>query len=317
VRIATFNVQNLRLRASDDGHLRLDGARDGDVPGDNDAVAPSFDLADRRLTAAVLHDMNANVVALQEVHDQATLDYFHDRLLMRTGLAPYAHRTCLPGNDGKGRNLALLSRIAPVSIRSHAALRPADLDLPPAADQPAERPLFCRDCLEVDLPGLTLYICHFKAPYPDAAAAFPTRRTEALGLRALIERRFASPQEAMWLILGDLNEPDARAPLADKAIAPLLNDFAVDLLERRPQGQRWSYYETQHDTYSRPDALLASPALAAAYPHAMPRLVREGMGREAEAYPGPRLHGVGTHRPHASDHAAIVVDLDPYDPSTA
>ena len=128
--------------------------------------------------------------------------------------------------------------------------------------QPTDRPLFCRDCLMVDLASLTLFLCHFKAPYPDASATHPARRLEALGVRRLIERRFARPEVALWMILGDLNEPDARVPLADKAIAPLLDDFAVDLLERRPRGQRWSYHEPRRDAYSRPDCLLASPALA-------------------------------------------------------
>ncbi|WP_068119549.1 endonuclease/exonuclease/phosphatase family protein [Tropicimonas marinistellae] len=309
MRIATFNVQNMRLRKLDQGDMRLDGARDGDVPSDNTASAPGLDMADRRLTAAVLHDMDADVVALQEVHDQETLDHFHDRFLVRTGLRPYPHRICLPGNDGMGRNIALLSRIMPTTVKSHAALRPEDLGLSPAAGQPPYRPLFCRDCVQADVEGLTLFHCHFKAPYPDADATFALRRTEALGLRRLIERGFQDPLAAHWLILGDLNEPDARVPLAEKAIAPLLDGFAVDLLERRPQGQRWSYHEIRRDVYSRPDSILCSPALAVANPNAIPRLLREGLSREAEAYPGPRLHGVGEHRPHASDHAAIMIDL--------
>ena len=51
MRIATF--QNLRLRHPA-GRARLDGARDGDVPGDSGPQAVALDLADRRLTAAVL-----------------------------------------------------------------------------------------------------------------------------------------------------------------------------------------------------------------------------------------------------------------------
>jgi len=38
--------------------------------------------------------------------------------------------------------------------------------------------------------------------------------------------------------------------------------------------------------------------------------VREGLGRESARYRGPRLAGVGTHRPHASDHAALAIDLE-------
>lgn len=309
MRLATFNVQNLRLRRQDDGGEQLDGARDGDVPADIDPEARKFDTADRRLTAAVLHDMNADVVALQEVHDQTTLDHFHDRFLVRTGLAPYPHRICLPGNDAMGRNLALLSRIAPGGVASHAGVKPAELGVAPPPGTSPDRPLFCRDCLVVELRGLSLFLCHFKAPYPDAASTLPARRAEAEGVRRLIERRFPDPATALWLVLGDLNEPSARVPHHQQAIAPLLGGFSVDLLERRPQGMRWSYHEPVRGTYSRPDALLASPALAVRFPTAYPRLVREGMARGADLYPGPRLHGVGDRRPHASDHAAIMVDF--------
>ncbi len=289
----------------------LDGARDGGLSPDSPFGALAFDRADRRLTGAVLHDMNADVVALQEVHDLATLDYFHDRFLVRTGLAPYPVRVCLPGNDGMGRNLALLSRFVPTSIESHAKLVPADLGLAPACGQPASRPVFCRDCLIVRLGRLTLFLCHFKAPHPDTQETHDFRRTEAKAVRRLIERRFVAPADALWLVLGDLNELSPRVPSDKQDIGPLRAPFAVDLLERRPQGQRWSYHEPRLRLYSRPDSMLASPALASAWPTATPRLVREGMGTEAGLYPGPRLHGVGRHRPHASDHAAVMVDFDP------
>lgn len=310
MRIASFNVQNLRLRQQEDGPARLDGARDGDIAADSTTGARAFDRADRRLTAAVLHDMNADVVALQEVHDRETLDHFHDRYLVRTGMTPYPHRICLPGNDAMGRNLAVLSRIEPASIISHTGVHPTDLGLEPPDGVSPDRPLFCRDCLIVEIGRLTLFLSHFKAPYPDADATLPIRRLEAMGVRRLIERRFPDPAAELWLVLGDLNEPSARLPLDRLGIAPLLGGFAIDLLERRPKGQRWSYREPSRGTYSRPDALLASPALAAGWPDAYPRLVREGMGTEADLYPGPRLHGVGEHRPHASDHAALMIDFD-------
>ena len=73
MRIATFNVQNLRLRHPDGGD-RLDGARDGDAVEDS-----ALDPMDRRLTAAVIRDVRADVIALQEVFDDETLDHFHDR----------------------------------------------------------------------------------------------------------------------------------------------------------------------------------------------------------------------------------------------
>ncbi len=307
MRIATFNVQNMRLRRRA-GRGRLDGARDSDVDADMHPAAAALDDADRRLTAQVIADLDADVVCLQEVFDRATLDHFHDRYLKRTGLPPYPHRICLPGNDGRGRDLAVLSRHPPADVASHAHLRPADLGIPVPEGQKPATPLFRRDCLMLRIGRLTLVLCHFKAPYPDADRAWAVRRMEAEGVRRLIARRFADPAAALWLIAGDLNEP-ATEPCGERAIAPIIGDFSVDLLARLPEAERWSFALPDLGITGRPDALLASPALGRAWPRARPRVLRAGMSREVMQFGGARLPGVGRHRPHASDHAALVVDF--------
>ena len=308
MRIATFNVQNMRLRIRG-AAARLDGARDGDVPDDTGPGPASFDSADRDLTAAVLKEADADVVALEEVFDQATLDHFHDRVLVPCGVAAYPHRICLPGNDGRGLDIAVMSRLPFVSVSSHAGETPSSLGLEPAEGVGAADRIFRRDCLEVTVGALTLFVCHFKAPGPDPAAVWPVRRLEAAAVRKLVERRFADPSGALWLIVGDLNEPLHAAPGRERPIAPILGDFSVDLLLRLPPDERWSYRQPDSRLYSRPDALMASPELARRWPNATPRILRAGLGREAERYRGERLPAVGQHRPHASDHAALVVDF--------
>jgi len=301
MRIASFNLQNLRLRGD-----RLDGARDTDTPGDSGARAARLDPADRRLTAAVLRDTGADVVALQEVFDRATLDAFHDRLLVPSGTPPYPHRVCLPGNDGRGLDVALMSRLPLRDIRSHAALTPRDLGLEPPPGQDPDAPVFRRDCLQARTGALTLFICHFKAPYPDPDSAAAIRRMEAQAVRGIITRAFPDPAAALWLVLGDLNEPVEADP---PAIAPLLPPFSVDLVARLPADRRWSWFEPHGALYGQPDSLLASPALAARFPAARPEILREGLGLEARCNRGPHLPEVGHHRPHASDHAALVVEF--------
>jgi hypothetical protein len=113
----------------------------------------------------------------------------------------------------------------------------------------------------------------------------------------------------LWLVLGDLNEPPAGTGDEERSIAPLLDDFAVDLSTRMAEEERWTYREMRSGRYSQPDALLASPALAAGWRDARPFVVREGLGLEADRFRGPHLSGVGRHRPHASDHAALVVEF--------
>jgi endonuclease/exonuclease/phosphatase family metal-dependent hydrolase len=306
MRIATLNVQNMRLRHAPD---RLDGARDGDNPADTGLGAARLDRIDRHLTAALIKAADADILALQEVFDRPTLDHFHDHFLRPAGVAPYPHRICLPGNDGRGLDVALLSRLAPTGATGHADLTPADAGIEPAPGLAPDRPVFRRDCLVVEFPGLTLFVCHFKAPWPDPAATWPIRRAEAWAVRHLIARRFPDPATAHWLVLGDLNDPRSPPPGHARAITPLLPPFSVNLVDRLPEPDRWSWFQADQAVYAAPDKLLASPALAARNPNAVPRIFRQGLGREAARYGGPHLPGTGQHRPHASDHALLAVDL--------
>ena len=308
MRIATFNVQNLRLRQMQ-GELRLDGARDGDMPGDTTADAQALDPIDRELGARVLAAADADVVALQEVFDQRTLDYFHDEVMLPTCGRPYPWRYCLSGNDGRGLDVAVMSRQEPVAVTSHAAETPRTLGLEPVVGCGADEPIFRRDCLEVDLGALSLFVCHFKAPYPDEAASWPMRRLEAQAVVRLIERRLAGQPNDYWLIAGDLNEPALEGGKRERAIAPLLEGFGVDLTLRLPARERWSFHLPETLIYSKPDALIASPALAARFPDSAPQVIRAGLDREAVRYQGFRYPAVGEHRPHASDHAAMVIEF--------
>lgn len=309
MRLATFNVQNMRLRAGEGGALRLDGARDADLPRDAAPGAARFDRIDRRLTAEILTHADADVVALQEVFDQATLDYFHDKVLTPAGAAPYPHRVCLPGNDGRGFDVALMSRIPTTRIESHAAATPHSLQLAPTPGCASGERIFRRDCIEATIGPLTLFVCHFKAPYPDADASWRIRRLEAEAVATLIRRRFPDAAQGLWIVAGDLNEPGDAADGDAAAIRPLLGELGVDLMLRLPETERWSFHQQHSTVYSRPDALIGSPALAERFPTATPRVLRGGLDRDAERYRGPRLSDVGRHRPHASDHAALVLDL--------
>lgn len=308
MRIATFNVQNMRLRHSKAGVL-LSGARDRDGPARESAVAKASDVIDRQLTADLLREADADIVAMQEVFDRETLDYFHDRILRPSGCAPYPHRVCLPGNDGRGYDVALMSRVDLDDVKSHATLTAKDLGLDAQTGGDTGEPVFRRDCLSARAGDLTLFVCHFKAPWPDAEVAWTTRRLEALAVCRLIERMFPDPAAALWMILGDINEPQHEAR-KERASAPLIDDFAIDLVTRLPEERRWSYHMQDSSIYSRPDALLASPALARRFPNAKPVYLRQGLGYEAARFSGERLPSVGYHRPHASDHAAVVIDFD-------
>lgn len=305
MRIATFNAQNLRLRQTPGGP-RLDGARDRDSDVPDDA---GLDVEDRRLTAALLARIGADIVCLQEVYDAATLDHFHDAFLLPAGAAPYPQRVCLPGNDGHGLNVALLGRRAPDDVVSNSDLRAADLGLDDPGGVLHGQPVFRRDCLQVRFGALTLFVCHLKAPYPDRDRAAAIRSLEAAAIRRIVERAFPDPGSGLWMIVGDLNTPVGTGIEGDEALAPLLGGFAVDLMERLPDGEDWTFRMPDTGERLRPDAMLASPALARLCPGAVPVVERIGMEPRADRPAGSPFATVGRPRPHASDHAAIWIDL--------
>lgn len=318
LRVATFNVENIRLRRAHGSRaLELTGARDEDVE-DRANGSRALDVIDRRLTARLIRDANADVVALQEVFDRDALDFFHDAVLVPEGAAPYPHRALIDGNDGRGIDVGVLSRVPLAAVRSHAAATFADLKVaPPFPDWEPDTRIFRRDALEIDIPfgaeTLTLYVVHFKAMGRNRSETAPVRAAEAMAVRRLIERRFAKPADALWMIVGDLNDHVERdgAPEPEHGLGAFFDDgFAVDLIARIADPRdRWTYHYAPLDIYAHPDGMLVSPALAARTAHAVPTILRAGMWRIATCYDGPRYEEVGATRPRASDHALAFVDL--------
>jgi exonuclease III len=299
MRVASLNVQNLRLREDADGR-HFDGARDETAPLSKlSAAERALDCEDRSLTAQLIGAADADILALQEIFDQRTLDGFHDACLAPLGIV-YPTRVCLPGNDGR-RQVALMSRRPLQALKSHATLSYAELDLaPPPGQLPSDR-IFRRDCLTAWCDGVWLLGVHFKAPTD--AATLSVMRAEAMATRILIERQFADPSTAPWLIVGDVNVNDVER---GDALDILTDDFAVDLGVSLPAAARFTYFHARNGSYARPDRMLASPALAARCKHFHVR--RDGMSLAA-VDGDARFHGVGRIRPRASDHALVVVDL--------
>ena len=304
MRIATFNVQNLRLRQRQ-GRLVLDGAVDRDF--DDQPHSIEQDIADREMTAQVIADAHADIVALQEVFDARTLDWFYHRFLLQVGAPAYPSRIVLPGNDGRGLNVAALSNRKPLYVKSHAHLTGADFGLTDLPEDLRDQRLFRRDCLELNFESLTIFVCHFKAPYPDVARAHQIREAEARAVRKIIERRFSRPEDACWIVLGDFNEPAQGSDLDPSALTPLKQGFSEGLLDRLPRGRDWTFEVPDTHVHSRPDRMLLSPRLAREYPDVIPRIVRSGMPRTPST--PSRAAGSGQNLSHASDHALVFADF--------
>jgi endonuclease/exonuclease/phosphatase family metal-dependent hydrolase len=206
--------------------------------------------------------------------------------------------------------------------------------------------VFNRDCLEVtlDLNGteLVLYICHFKAiadREDGRRLTRPIRQAEAGAVRRIIEERFGEGwREANWIIAGDLNDFRERIrpggvaePALPSGLDALFEDFAVNPLDALPPAERWTFYFRQADRdgagideqHIQLDYILLSPALAAANPSPKVELVRRGLPYRVPLDPADpdrsigrlatradRYPRVGWDRPKASDHCALVVEIE-------
>lgn len=323
--LTSFNCENLMMRFEfsktriEDIRTRLTNVSDAEAA---EAVDEAFDVLsedDRTLTAQALAASSADICALQEVENLVTLTAFHNRYVRRWSRRGYEHRILKEGNDGRGIDVAALSRIRPARIISHAGMTLEDVGVTPLLDQPISSRLFRRDCLQLDFTiggaPLALFVCHFKSMHGGRHETRAIRQQEALGVRRIIERTFADPTTANWIVLGDLNdflEQDGRKDNGH-GLGPLVDDgFARDALMMSDLGDldRWTHHYTGDDTYSALDHFLLSPALAEknARPHMS--ITRCGLPWNAERYQGFRLPGVAWSRPKASDHCPISLQIE-------
>jgi endonuclease/exonuclease/phosphatase family metal-dependent hydrolase len=310
----------------------------------------------RQLSAQAIAEADADILCLQEVDNLEALRAFEYGYLFKMMGEGYREKYLTSGNDSRGIDVALMLKpetrnglpIEFVRMQSHAhhTFEEFGLHTPELATLGinANDRIFRRDCLEVDLRvggmALTLYCVHFKSMGPPRngfsgrEATMPVRNAEALAVRRIIGQRFGheGATRKRWAIVGDLNDYSERVVItgdkragygfevvredASSVDRLLEGGFAVNLVERRAEMDRWTLYHTrgpQERHLCQLDYLLVSAALASANPDAVPEIIRGGQpwrtpfppGQEVERYPR-----VGWDRPKASDHCPVVVSLN-------
>lgn len=258
VTVASFNVENW-FDAVDDP-----GRDEGDTP-------PKPEEA-KRAVAALIREAGADVVTLQEMENRAGLDELADRYL-EPGRYPY--RLLVEGNDGRGIDVAILSRYPISRYASHAG----DRFPVPGRSAPGR---FSRDFLHarLDLGGipLTVFTTHLKAgrrPQDEALRLAQARRIRGI----LAEQERAEPG-VPYVVTGDLNDgPDT------PAVREILGAGPAALVDPFAEGTRT--HPTDGPPLHRYDYILASPSL-------------RGRVEEARVLPGPAAGEASDHFPVAA-----------------
>lgn len=260
-------------------------------------------------SARVLKDSEADVLALVEVESRPTFLSFQKLLYTDRGhAAPFAHVMVIDGNDARGIDVGLASRVGfPIGLmRSH-------VDIPSGG-----KSVFSRDCpvYEVTTPaGSRLLVLpnHLKSKFGGDQGASDQRRKAQASAIAEIYNELRNAGEEHIAVLGDLNDTPASDPLQPLLANTDLKEVSdhprfIDFEFKGPTGQRGiGTYKLGNDR-DKIDFILLSPAL-------FDRVTKGGIFRKG-AWPGSRPSRWNTYAElekvehAASDHHLIWVDVD-------
>lgn len=254
----------------------------------------------RANTARVLREVNADVCCLVEVESRPVLKHFCiDRLPRSGSFETYTHHMLIDGNDNRGIDVALASRIPLGTLRSHVD------------DRDGKTEIFSRDCLEVELlhpAGFTVWVLlnHFKSKgYGAQGASNAKRRRQAERVAQILKEGYDLKKDLV-IVCGDFNDTPTSLPLA-----PLVKQVPDlhDVLELGfpDPADRWTYHFKKNEQI---DFILVSEPLRRAF---------KGAGVERRGIFGVEKYTGGAVKPFdevkkpadaASDHAAVWADFE-------
>lgn len=257
------------------------------------------DLA-TRMTARVITDVAADVLAVVEAESRDALTYFNDQLLSGPDSFRYNHVMLIDGNDKRGIDVGLLTRpsFEIRSIRSHVD------------DVAASGLVFSRDCPEYEIETaqgnrVVILVNHLKSKgYGPQGANDAKRLTQANRVKEIYEGLMAAGKKLV-AVVGDLNDNPTRAPLK-----PLLEQSDLKDISTHPafagDGRVGTY--ANGSRANKIDYILLSPAL---YKKVTGGGVwRKGVWGGANGELFAHYQEITEPQQAASDHAALFADID-------
>ena len=241
--IATYNIRNL--------------FDDVDQPYRDDEGTNPKPREEMVRVAATIRAINADILALQEVETRGYLRKYLDVFVPEMG---YKHVVHFEGNDGRGIDVCLVSRVPIGRVISHRHLSFK------GPDGVVRR--FNRDILRVEIlpqggDPFEMWVVHLKSNYGGREAAEPIRLAEAVELRKLVDLRLAANPAADFLICGDFNDSAESATLQTIVGSEGNPALLVSFYESIPAAQRITYNREPYREMI--DFILCSPGMAARF----------------------------------------------------
>jgi len=184
--VATYNILNL--------------FDDVDSPYHADETTPAKPREQLEHVAETIRALDADVIAFQEVESRGYLSRFVDVFL---GDMQYEYIVHYEGNDLRGIDVCLLSRVPVGPVRSHRHVKFSGPD--------GRQRHMSRDLLSVTLqpPGkspIEVWVLHLKSNSGGREFSEPVRLAEARYVRDQLDQRLAAEPDASILVMGDFND---------------------------------------------------------------------------------------------------------------
>jgi endonuclease/exonuclease/phosphatase family metal-dependent hydrolase len=253
-----------------------------------------------RMTARVVKDLNADVLAVVEAEDRIALKHFNEQLL-QPGNADFEGIMLIDGNDERGIDVGIFSKPTYTFdwIVSHVD------------DKESGNRIFSRDCPEylVNTPQgnqVLVMVNHLKSKgFGGAASSNARRKSQAKRIREVYEERLAEGYKHI-AVVGDLNDTPTSDPLS-----PLLGGGSTlkDISEHPnyiDDGRPGTY---RNGTASNKiDYILLSPKLFELVMTA--GVERRGVWGGTHGTLFPHYDEMEREEHAASDHAALWVEMN-------
>jgi endonuclease/exonuclease/phosphatase family metal-dependent hydrolase len=251
-------------------------------------------------TAAVIRDVNADVIGIVEAEDRISLKEFNDTVIKSEKGIPYEQVMLIDGNDSRGIDVGLMARgeYKIGLMRSHVH------------DLHDSVVVFSRDCPEYQITTPTgeciwVLVNHLKSKgFGSQQSSDARRRLQATAIKEIYSGLIARGEKNV-VILGDFNDtPDS------ESLQPLLEDTDLKDVSAHPNFDDGGFRGTYGGATAsnKIDYVLLSPTLFA-------RVGSGGIFRKG-AWPGVRpkkweVYPSIIEKYHAaSDHQAIWAEID-------
>ena len=300
IRVATYNVLNY-----------FDDVDDPQLSGEWDDKDLTSSESQLRALAAAIRELDADVLALQEVESEEALVRFRDRYLRDMG---YDHVASLDAGYYRGVEQSVLSRIPITSVKNWPKLSTADVRREGEGFQPVPADPITemqRSPLRVDLRTqdgyeLTLFVVHLKS---GGLAHAYRREAEGLKVLELVEECRQEDPKRNIIVLGDFN-----AKHTYKSMRLLFEAGLIDTMQHRATEYNDSDtpHWVTHESGRVIDYILVTPTT-------MMEVVPGSGFVLGTFYPGDQNHynwrTDEAPEGHASDHYPVAIDLIPRDRS--